>query len=157
MVALKGLLYPIVVFLSLATLALTLVRIDGRRLARRRSEGPTYCSSEVAVTLVMAASSPGQASRFAPVVSADAARHAPEFGPEGPSKFYAASRGGFGVLGGRSSLLPVDVAEWPFVVAAIGSAPLHGVDFLVVDRGAFSPSYVRFEPGSPSTRRGSGS
>jgi hypothetical protein len=99
--------YPSALLVSLATLALTLVRREGWRLHIRRDRRD-YLRVGAALALAALALLPffGATDAFRPVTHAEEAREALEFLPGGRTSFYTDDPWEFWVTGVRSGVLP---------------------------------------------------
>lgn len=132
-VAAAGLFYPQIVLVSLGVVGVGLIRPDhGAPFLSRHIEDwrPAVVAGAVGLLVLMPyvlAPSP-----FGPVIAAEAARLAPEFGPGGRSAFFDPDPVRFLTCGGRSGLMP---KEWCFAAERFAAAPWYGVmtaGFLVV-------------------------
>lgn len=104
--ALQGLFYPQLTFISVGTLILSLVRWKGRRLRLSRDRGDlVFCASGVAVALFVMVPYAVRSSEFGPVVTATEARALPEFLPGGRWSFFNDDPWSFWLTGKHSGIL----------------------------------------------------
>jgi len=116
--ALQGLFYPSVVFISLGILALGLIDWrDGRpRLFRERSAYLVFAGG-VAVTTVVMIAYAWKSSGFGPVVTANEARLMPEFAADGRMRVFHETFWEFWISGQNSGIAPL-TSLMPFTICS---------------------------------------
>jgi hypothetical protein len=116
--ALQGLFYPSVVFISLGIFALRLVDWQkGRpRLSRDRT-GYLLLAAALAVTAVVMIAYAWKSSGFGPVVTASEARLMPEFSPNGRMRVFHETLWEYWISGQNSGLVPL-TSLMPFTICS---------------------------------------
>jgi len=116
--ALQGLFYPSVVFISLGILALGLVDWRGGRakLSRERSAFVVFAAG-VAVTAVVMIAYAWKSSGFGPVITASEARLMPEFAADGRMRVFHKTFWEFWISGQNSGMLPL-TSLMPFTICS---------------------------------------
>jgi hypothetical protein len=116
--ALQGLFYPSVVFISLGILALRLVDWRGGRpkLFRDRSAYLVFAAG-LAVTAVVMIAYAWKSSGFGPVVTASEARLMPEFSATGRMRVFHETFWGFWISGQNSGMIPLS-SLMPFTICS---------------------------------------
>jgi hypothetical protein len=116
--ALQGLFYPSVVFISLGILALGLIDWrDGRpKLFRERSAYLVFAGG-VAVTAVVMIAYAWKSSGFGPVVTANEARLMPEFAADGRMRVFHETFWEFWISGQNSGIAPL-TSLMPFTICS---------------------------------------
>ena len=120
--ALQGLFYPSVVFISLGILALRLIDWrDGRPKLSRERNGYFAFAAGVAVTAVVMIAYAWKSSGFGPVVTASEARLMPEFAADGRMRVFHETFWGFWISGQNSGMVPLTSLMPMFARIRIGT------------------------------------
>jgi hypothetical protein len=106
-IALQGLFYPQIVFVSAGILILRLLRWEKGRLRFSQDRVDyLFCLSGLGVVLLVLAPFALKSSEFGPTITASQARSLPEFGPSGRARFFYDQPWLYWIAGPRSGLLP---------------------------------------------------
>jgi hypothetical protein len=109
-IALQGLFYPQVVFVSVGILILCLFRYENGRLSLPKARREyLLCATGLVVALLVLLPYAGHSSEFGPVITGSDARELPEFSPTGRTRFFLEGSWSFWLCGERSGVLPI---EW---------------------------------------------